>query len=120
MGRNMKSAKNQLRMINKDGDGLLRRVSIDMKALESTLRHDLTERITNMDDGLLELAKLRDAISAGLSETRRELERVHKRLGKANADISKAKEASTLPLTRRKIFPDTESSVVTVVWSPSR
>jgi chromosome segregation ATPase len=93
MGRNMKSAKNQLRMINKDGDGLLSRVSKDMKALESTLRDDLTERVSNMDDGLLELAKLRDAISAGLSETRRELERVHKRLGKANADISKAKDS---------------------------
>ncbi|HIA89622.1 MAG TPA: hypothetical protein EYO42_04275 [Candidatus Poseidoniales archaeon] len=93
MGRNLKSAKNHLRLINKDGDSLLQRVSSDMKTLESTLRQDLTERISNMDDGLLELAKLRDAISAGLSETRRELERVHKRLGKANTDISKAKES---------------------------
>ena len=63
-----------------------------MRDLESNLRQDLTERISNMDDGLLELAKLRDAISAGLNVTRRELERVHKKLGKPNAEISKAKE----------------------------
>ena len=30
-----------------------------------------------------------------------------------------AKEASVLPFTRKKIFPEAESSVVTVVWIPS-
>jgi len=93
MGRNMKTAKNHLRLIKVDGEDILKRVSNDMRSMESSLRHDLTERISNMKDGLLELAKLRDAISAGLFETRRELERVHKKLGKSSTDLVKAKEA---------------------------
>ena len=69
------------------------RIRGDMRELDNNLTDDLLERISNMDDGLLELAKLRDAISTGLIVTRKELERVHKKLGKPNSDIDKAKES---------------------------
>ncbi len=93
MGRNIRSAKNHLRQIRKDGRHLMARIRTDMRELDNNLTDDLLERISNMDDGLLELAKLRDAISTGLIVTRKELERVHKKLGKPNSDIDKAKES---------------------------
>ncbi len=93
MVNNLKSAKATFKVVKSDGEKLLARVSNDLDEFKKDLQFALYERISNMEGSLLEVAKMRDTISAGLSETRRELDRVHKRLGKSKPDLGKARDS---------------------------
>lgn len=93
-----------------------------MVSLEKELKTSLLERISNMEALLLDLAKVRDAISAGLKETRRELERVHRRLGKSNPDLDKAKQSVIAIATQlgeaRNTYDDMRNQLEDVLHAP--
>ena len=58
----------------------------DMKKLEGQLRTSIEERSATIEFTLLDLAKARDAINAGLNIARKDLEKLNRRLGKSKAD----------------------------------
>lgn len=86
MGRNEKDAKVNLRNIATKEEQLYQKMSQDVKNLDSQLHVSIEERSENMKQTLRDLAKAKDAINAGLSNARKDLEKLNRRLGKSKAD----------------------------------
>ena len=86
MGRNERDVKAKIRTLSSKEEQLFQSMSQEVKDLETQLRATIEERSENIGQTLRDLAKAKDAINAGLSNARKDLEKLNKRLGKTKVD----------------------------------
>lgn len=82
MGRYERAAKNSLKEATALASGLIETVRHDLRREEVRLEEEMRDRVQAVQTTLNEVASIQDAIIAGSSEVKRELEKAKKRLVK--------------------------------------
>jgi len=83
MGRYERAAKNSVKEATALASGIIDSVRQDLRREEVRLQEEMTDRVESIQSILNEVASIQDAIIAGSSETKRELEKARKRLVKS-------------------------------------
>ena len=87
MGRHERAAKTTLKEATALASGIIDSVRHDLRREETRLEQEMRDRVEAVQDILNEVASIQDAISAGSTEVRKDLERARKKLVK-NGDLS--------------------------------
>ena len=82
MGRYERAAKSSLKEATALASGIINSVRQDLRREEARLEGEMTDRVESIQGILNEVASIQDAIIAGSSEIKRELEKARKRLVK--------------------------------------
>lgn len=83
MGRYERAAKSSLKEATALASGIINSVRQDLRREEARLEGEMTDRVESIQGILNEVASIQDAIIAGSSEIKRELEKARKRLVKS-------------------------------------
>ena len=83
MGRYERAAKSSLKEATALASGIINSVRQDLRREEARLEGEMTDRVESIQGILNEVASIQDAIIAGSSEIKRELEKARKRLEKS-------------------------------------
>ena len=82
MGRHERAAKTTLKEATALASGIIDSVRHDLRREETRLEQEMRDRVEAVQDILNEVASIQDAISAGSTEVRKDLERARKKLVK--------------------------------------
>ena len=82
MGRHERAAKTTLKEATALASGIIDSVRHDLRREETRLEQEMRDRVEAVQDILNEVASIQDAISAGSTEVRKDLERARKELVK--------------------------------------
>ena len=83
MGRYERAAKSSLKEATALASGIINSVRQDLRREEARLEGEMRDRVESIQGILNEVASIQDAIIAGSSEIKRELEKARKRLVKS-------------------------------------